>query len=139
MRKKATECLGCVHHSLSGEYDEILTCAKGHKPRFYQPKDPYPHWADWGWKRCCSEYQEIKSYEISQVFRISADPFITDAYCECGADLKEVSNGWFSRAMFCPKCHNVYELKLIKFAKNKINADFIKEAIEEIKSNEKNA
>ena len=60
MRKKANWCLECQHHSFHGEYSEILKCAKGHRPKFYKPKDP---WGldGFGWKRVCSDYKEIKS------------------------------------------------------------------------------
>lgn len=59
--KKASWCDYCVHHSLHGEYSEILKCSKGHKPRFYPPKGQYPHWSNhFGWKRRCEDYKEIK-------------------------------------------------------------------------------
>ena len=58
-------------------------------------------------------------------FRITAIPNITDAYCECGAELIEVSNGFLSSAMFCPKCENVYQLKLVKMPIKKVSIEFI--------------
>jgi hypothetical protein len=64
-------------------------------------------------------------------FRIAAMPFITDAYCECGGTLQEVSNGFLSRAMFCPRCENVYLLKLIKVPKKKLTERFMEQAREE--------
>lgn len=60
-------------------------------------------------------------------FKIAASPFIHDAYCKCGHELTEVSNGVFSRALFCSKCENVYELRLIKVPFNKISTDFLEQ------------
>jgi len=50
---------------------------------------------------------------------------ITDANCECGNRLTEVSNGWISAALFCTKCENVYILKKIKLPKKKITKEFL--------------
>jgi len=62
-------------------------------------------------------------------FEIHAAPFISNAYCkDCHNSLKQVSNGWFSKAMFCPKCENVYLVKLIKVPQKKIDEDFLKQA-----------
>ena len=58
-------------------------------------------------------------------FTLSAMPFLSDAYCECGNNLKEVSNGWFSKVWYCIKCKYIYELKLIKMPKKKLNKDFM--------------
>lgn len=66
-------------------------------------------------------------------FEIHANPYIINAYCkECRCDLIEISNGWFSRVMFCPKCENIYALKLIKIPKNKINGRFLEQARKEV-------
>lgn len=65
-------------------------------------------------------------------FEIQASPFITRAYCKkCGNDLVEVSNGWFSRAMFCPKCKIVYAIKLIKIPEKKVSKAFLVQAEKE--------
>ena len=66
-------------------------------------------------------------------FRIWASPFIKDAYCKCGEELKQVSNGLFGVVMFCPKCENVYELKLIKVPKGKVGMAFLEQARREVK------
>lgn len=66
-------------------------------------------------------------------FSIHATPFIHGAMCKCGTDLKEVSNGFISTAMFCPKCENVYLLKLIKQPTEKISKRFLEQCREEIK------
>lgn len=64
-------------------------------------------------------------------FSIFSEIFIPDAYCECGTNLKMVSNGWISKAMFCPKCESVYELKLVKIPKTKVTEKFIKQSRKE--------
>jgi hypothetical protein len=54
MSKKAKNCADCQ----SGEWHPIhgdLTCSKGHKPRFYQPRDPAD--VSWGWKRRCADFE----------------------------------------------------------------------------------
>jgi len=67
-------------------------------------------------------------------FEIHASPFFTRAYCrECRDSLLEVSNGWFSRAMFCPKCKNVYLIKLVKVPNKKVTKEFLEQAEREAK------
>jgi hypothetical protein len=61
-------------------------------------------------------------------FTIFAIPHITDAYCQCGETLKEVSDGLLGIAFYCPKCENVYRLKLVKVSKNKISKEYLKQA-----------
>ena len=34
----------------------ILTCALGHKPRFFKPRYILDY--EWGWKRKCSDYKQ---------------------------------------------------------------------------------
>lgn len=67
-------------------------------------------------------------------FSIAAIPHIVDAYCECGRTMREVANGFLSRAMFCSKCENVYQLKLVKVPKKKISAEYLEQARAEAKS-----
>jgi hypothetical protein len=68
-----------------------------------------------------------------QGFSIHAQPFITDATCrECRNGLKEVSNGFLSVAMFCPKCESVYILRLVKMPNDKVTTEFLAQAREEI-------
>lgn len=64
-------------------------------------------------------------------FNLNARPFLNNAYCGCGNLLKEVSDGFISSAWFCPKCENVYTLKLIKVPKKKVNDNFLKQARKE--------
>lgn len=68
--------------------------------------------------------------------KISATVFVHDAYCECGNYLKEVSNGFISAALFCPKCENVYILKRIKVNKKKVPKDFLEQCRFEVKFDE---
>jgi len=58
-------------------------------------------------------------------FELNARPFLSNAYCECGERLKEVSSGWFSKVWFCKECDNVYQLELRKIPKKKISIDFL--------------
>ncbi len=62
-------------------------------------------------------------------FEIHAIPFISNAYCKkCRNKLIEVDNGWLSKAMFCPKCNNVYTLKLIKVPDKNVSKGFLRQA-----------
>ena len=71
-------------------------------------------------------------------FNITAQPYITEAYCNnCSGELVEVSNGWFSSAMFCPKCERVFVLKLIKAKDKDINEAFLEQARKEAASKKK--
>lgn len=38
-------------------YAEMRECAKGHKPRFYQPTRIMDN--NWGWKRKCEDFKEL--------------------------------------------------------------------------------
>lgn len=69
---------------------------------------------------------------IYEGFKMHAIEHITDAYCECGKRLEEVSNGLLSRALFCPKCENVYILKKIKLPKKKVTKEFIEQCRKEL-------
>jgi hypothetical protein len=55
MSKPAAQCWDCDHHREVFEPVVTLICAKGHKPRFYLPRDMMD--ADWGWKRQCEEFK----------------------------------------------------------------------------------
>ena len=68
-------------------------------------------------------------------FEIHAKPFIADAYCVCGHGLTEVSNGFFSKAMFCLKCEKVYELKLVKVSAKRITKNFLEQCRKEAVKN----
>lgn len=59
-------------------------------------------------------------------FSLRAEPFVQDARCKCGNDLKEVSDGFFSAVWYCPKCENIYQLKLIKTPAKKVSERFLK-------------
>jgi len=64
-------------------------------------------------------------------FKIHATPFIEDAYCKCGEELKMVSNGLLSSALYCPKCEKIYELKLIKVPGDKISKEYLEQCRKE--------
>lgn len=68
-------------------------------------------------------------------FSLSAEPFIHDAFCECGDRLRQVSNGWLSAALYCTKCENVYMIKKVKLPKKKVTKEFLKQCREETKPN----
>lgn len=69
-------------------------------------------------------------------FEIHAIPVITRAYCkECRTKLIEIDNGWLSKAMFCPKCNNVYALKLTKVPNKKVSKGFLRQAKIQIEKN----
>lgn len=64
-------------------------------------------------------------------FRLVAIPEVVDAYCACGHELAEVSNGLLGKVLFCTKCETVYELKLVKVVKTRITKSFLKQCREE--------
>lgn len=59
-------------------------------------------------------------------FEIHARPAISDAFCECGKRLEEVSDGWFSVGLFCEECENVYKLELRKVPSKKVSKEWIR-------------
>jgi len=67
-------------------------------------------------------------------FKIAASPFIADAYCKCGNKLHEVPNGFMSIVMYCQKCEDVYQLKLVKMPKAKVPRDFLEQCKSKLKS-----
>lgn len=72
-------------------------------------------------------------------FRIYATEHITEAYCkDCGTELREVSNGLLSKSLYCPKCENVYQIKLTKIPKNKITKKYLEQCRKEIGRKNKN-
>jgi hypothetical protein len=63
---KAQACDFCQHFDFgaTSESEPFAwirkpSCAKGHKPRFFQPRGPMDQ--DWGWKRRCDEFQLSES------------------------------------------------------------------------------
>lgn len=71
-------------------------------------------------------------------FKIIADAHIIDATCrQCHHDMSEISNGWFSSALFCPHCDSVYVLKMIRVSDGNVTPEFIKQAKEEIQRKRK--
>lgn len=47
--------MDCAHADASVHIG-LQICSKGHKPRFYMPRDELD--LDWGWKRKCTDFQE---------------------------------------------------------------------------------
>ena len=74
---------------------------------------------------------------IFEKFELHADPHIHNAQCKCGEILEEVSNGWVSTALFCPKCENVYVLTLVKLPASKVSPEFLAQAKKEIDDEKK--
>jgi len=64
-------------------------------------------------------------------FEVNARPFFSNAYCKCGATLREVSNGLMSVLLFCPQCERAYEPKLIEIPVKKINGKWLEQARKE--------
>ena len=60
MTEQAKECEKCKNWPGVGAMPlnrgEYLTCLKGHRPRFYQPRSPVD-W-EWGYRRVCEDFQE---------------------------------------------------------------------------------
>ena len=58
---KASHCDECKHATVKWyEYKgppafDVLTCAKGHKPRHYMPRNAMD--TDYGWKRVCADFE----------------------------------------------------------------------------------
>ena len=61
-------------------------------------------------------------------FEILATPEIYKASCrQCHNYMTEVFNGWFGRALYCPKCQLVYTVKLIQVPRKKVSKEFIEQ------------
>jgi len=48
-------CEDCQHREWV-KVSNGLRCRKGHKPRFYKPRNGNPYDAEWGWKRRCADF-----------------------------------------------------------------------------------
>lgn len=75
---------------------------------------------------------------IFEGFKLNATPTISEAYCNnkrCKnrPELHEVSNGFISIALFCPKCHSVYLLKLEKA--KRVSKKFRQQCLDELERN----
>jgi len=55
---KAKHCDECKH-SYNRDWDLRLHCNKGHKPKFYKPKNLHctVFTDSWGWKRRCEDFE----------------------------------------------------------------------------------
>ncbi len=55
---KIKYCMECQHRFFKTNSEEsLLKCGKGHKPKFYLPKNGNPYFTNWGWKRNCSDFE----------------------------------------------------------------------------------
>ena len=63
-------------------------------------------------------------------FRLVAYPKVMDAVGSCGHDLIEIPNGWFEKAYYCERCESVYQLKMVKLRKDKVDYESLKEILE---------
>ena len=52
--KTTHNCEGCKFREWVG--DSGLRCLKGHKPRFYAPRNGNPYSDGWGWRRRCDDF-----------------------------------------------------------------------------------
>jgi hypothetical protein len=60
---KTRNCAVCIfaRYLPNGKWDETFSCAKGHKPRFYQSANTVAAMeGDYGYKRKCEDYKEGK-------------------------------------------------------------------------------
>jgi hypothetical protein len=69
---------------------------------------------------------------IFENFEIMANPKIINAYCKCGNEMIEVSNGFLSVAVYCEKCKKVY-IPVLKDVTKKADKEFIKQCEEIVK------
>ena len=58
---KAKHCDECKNSVVK---EVLLTCALGHKPRFFKPR--YIHDYQWGWKRNCTDYEQIAKHRETE-------------------------------------------------------------------------
>ena len=55
-------------------------------------------------------------------------------YCpNCHNSLVQIADGLMGTAWICKKCHNIYQLHLIKVPKKELNPDYMKYALNAIK------
>lgn len=66
-------------------------------------------------------------------FEIHALPRVeVDSCKKCKVPPKPVSNGFFSKAWFCPKCESVYLLGIRKAPKKMISERFLEQCRKEV-------
>ena len=61
---KAKHCDECKNSVVE---EALLICALGHKPRFFKPR--YIHDYQWGWKRNCTDYEQIAKHRETEAGR----------------------------------------------------------------------
>lgn len=60
MTKPANRCEDCIHFStdlIAGSCETDVLCEKGHRPRFYMPRNHNPYDDLAGWKRRCNDFE----------------------------------------------------------------------------------
>lgn len=74
---------------------------------------------------------------IFKGFKLHAIPHVAEAYCtkkgckrKGNGELIEVSNGFLSRAFFCPECQTVYGLELRPISPKKISKEYLQQCFE---------
>jgi len=70
-------------------------------------------------------------------FKIRTEYKVHDAYCNCGEELKEISDGWFDSAYICKECKSFYKLKLVKQRKDRLHLEAIDAAVDELRKGPK--
>ena len=82
---KARHCDECKHATVKWyEYKgppAVLTCAKGHKPRHYMPRNAMD--TGYGWKRVCGDF-EVHNAKSEPTARLFAQVGSTDGLCHTG-------------------------------------------------------
>lgn len=62
MATATRHCEECWHFDGTKAVEDLPPCEKGHKTRFYRPKDDVdPHDSSWGWKRKCEDFKEQRN------------------------------------------------------------------------------
>lgn len=73
---------------------------------------------------------KIGDIEIVPTFSIDRT-----TYCpKCRNYLREVSNGWFNKVLYCPKEDIFFEIKLVKMQEKRINKKYWNEIKEKFNS-----
>jgi hypothetical protein len=75
---------------------------------------------------------EFENFSTLGYFKIK-DAYCTNKKCKTKPELFEVSNGFLSRAWYCPDCESIYLLKLEKHDKRKVGIRFLEKCRREYK------
>lgn len=60
---KTRHCDGCIHFAYDRQDAEETgdLCSKGHRPRFYLPRNHNPHDPIMGWRRKCADFEAYET------------------------------------------------------------------------------